>query len=100
MEKALSSHRIEQGYLFISTQRSLPARRSDDAYNINLKVKADGLARHEVETEIDAEQGQKMLDQLCVEKAIKTPVNLSPMKERPGKSMYLTTPIRGLSSQK
>ena len=70
-ETPLSSHRIEQGYLFISRERSLRVRRSDDAYNINLKVKADGLARHEIETGIDAEQGQKMLDQLCVEKTIK-----------------------------
>lgn len=79
-EAPLSSHRIEQGYLFISAERSLRVRRSDDAYNINLKIKTDGLARHEIETGIDAEQGQMMLDQLCIEKAIKKTRHLVPYK--------------------
>ena len=62
----LTSRRIEQGYLFIEEDRTLRVRRSDDDYSVTLKVQIEGLSRHEIETDIDSEQGQKMLDQLCV----------------------------------
>jgi len=66
----LSSRRIEQGYLFIADDRTMRVRRSDNNYSITLKVQGEGLSRNEIETDIDAAQGQKMLDQLCVERAI------------------------------
>jgi adenylate cyclase len=61
-----TSRRIEQGYLFIAEDRSMRIRRSGDQYILSLKVRIDNLARHEIETDIDAKQGQAMLDGLCV----------------------------------
>ena len=61
------SHRIEQGYLFMDAERSMRIRRTDERYTLTLKVRTDTLARHELETDIDAPQGQKMLSDLCVE---------------------------------
>lgn len=66
-----SSHRIEQGYLFNTPKRNLRIRRSGDVFILTLKVQAGGIARHEIETGIDAEQGQRMLDLLCVGQPIK-----------------------------
>ena len=61
-----ASRRIEQGYLFMDNDRSMRIRRAGDDYILALKVRAEGIARHEIETNIDAEQGQAMLDGLCV----------------------------------
>ena len=61
-----SSRRIEQGYLFSTPERNLRIRRSGEDYILTLKVQAGGISRHEIETGIDAEQGQRMLDLLCV----------------------------------
>lgn len=61
-----ASRRIEQGYLFITDERNMRIRRSGDDYTLTLKVQGEGLGRHEIETAIDAEQGQVLLDRLCV----------------------------------
>ena len=45
-------------------------RRSGDSYILSLKVQADGIGRHEIETDIDIKQGQAILDGLCVGPAI------------------------------
>ncbi|MEX2617219.1 MAG: CYTH domain-containing protein [Alphaproteobacteria bacterium] len=66
-----SSRRIEQGYLFSTPERNLRVRRSGDDYTLTLKVRAGGISRHEIETAIDAEQGQRMLDLLCVGQPIR-----------------------------
>jgi adenylate cyclase len=66
-----SSRRIEQGYLFSTPERNLRIRRSGDDYILTLKVQAGGIARHEIETGIDAAQGQRMLDLLCVGQPIR-----------------------------
>jgi len=66
----LYRRRIEQGYLFIAPDRNLRIRRADDKYILTLKVQGEGLARHEIETDVEPEQGQKMLDDLCVERPI------------------------------
>ncbi|RED45797.1 CYTH domain-containing protein [Aestuariispira insulae] len=65
-----SSRRIEQGYLFIAEGRSMRVRRTGEAYEMTLKVQGEGLMRHEINTDIDAAQGQKILDELCVEPPI------------------------------
>ena len=65
-----SSHRIEQGYLFVTEDRSMRIRRSGNSYVLALKVKADNISRHEIETDIDTKQGQAMLDGLCVGPAV------------------------------
>ncbi len=70
-EEPVSSHRIEQGYLFIAADRTMRIRRSDGTYTLTLKVQAEGLARHEIETEIDAGKGQALLDGLCVKPPIR-----------------------------
>ena len=49
----LSNRRIEQGYLFIGEDRTMRIRRSGDRYSLTLKVTGDGLARHEIETDIE-----------------------------------------------
>ncbi len=67
----LSSRRIEQGYLFIADDRNMRIRRSGDQYILTFKVRAGGLSRYEIETDIDATQGQLMLDKLCVGQVIR-----------------------------
>lgn len=62
----IGSRRIEQGYLFIGDDRNLRVRRVDDDYVLTLKVRAEGIGRHEIETPIDAAQGQLALDKLCI----------------------------------
>ena len=52
--RPLSSRRIEQGYLFIAKDRNMRVRRIGDRYEMTLKVRGDGLARHEINTDIDA----------------------------------------------
>ena len=66
----LSNRRIEQGYLFIGEDRTMRIRRSGDRYSLTLKVTGDGLARHEIETDIEPEKGQFVLETLCVEPPI------------------------------
>jgi len=61
------SSRIEQGYLFIGKDRSMRVRRIGEHYRLTLKVSQQGLARHEIETDIEPEKGQALLDDLCVE---------------------------------
>jgi len=61
-----NSRRIEQGYLFIGPDRNLRVRRSGDTYLLTLKVRAEGIGRHEIETRIDPDQGRRALDRLCV----------------------------------
>ena len=62
--------KLEQGYLFISPERNMRVRRTGDAYEMTLKVQGQGLARHEINTPIAPEKGQKILDELCVESPI------------------------------
>lgn len=62
----VGSRPIEQGYLFIGPDRNLRVRRSGDSYVLTLKVRAEGIGRHEIETPLDPEQGRLALDRLCV----------------------------------
>ena len=62
----VSSRAIEQGYLFIGADRNLRVRRSGETYLLTLKVRAEGIGRHEIENPIDAAQGRLALDRLCV----------------------------------
>jgi adenylate cyclase len=57
---------IEQGYLFIAEDRNLRVRRTDNDFVLTLKVRAHGLARYEIETPIDADQGRLALGKLCI----------------------------------
>lgn len=57
---------IEQGYLFIAPDRNLRIRRTGERYVLTLKVRAEGIGRHEVETTVGSAQGRLMLDRLCV----------------------------------
>lgn len=59
------SRPMQQGYLFTNADRSLRVRRAGDAYVLTLKVNAEGIGRHEIELDVDTEQGQFMLDRLC-----------------------------------
>jgi adenylate cyclase len=67
----LSSRYIEQGYVFIGSDRNMRVRRTGDKYIMALKVRTGGIGRHEIEFEIDAPQGQSILDQLCVSQVIR-----------------------------
>lgn len=62
----ISSRPIEQGYLFIGPDRNLRVRRTDENYVLTLKVRADGIGRHEIETPIGSLQGRLALTKLCV----------------------------------
>jgi len=67
----LSTQQIEQGYIFIGDGRNMRVRRAGDEYLLTLKVRAEGIGRHEIECPIDAAQGQLILDQLCVSRVIR-----------------------------
>jgi adenylate cyclase len=67
---AASTRRIEQGYVFIADDRTMRVRRSGEAYSMALKVGTGSMTRHEIEFPIEAAQGQRMLDLLCVEAPI------------------------------
>jgi len=60
------TRRIEQGYLVIAPDRNLRIRRTGGTYRMTLKVRAEGIGRHEIEVPVDAAQGQLALDRLCV----------------------------------
>jgi adenylate cyclase len=62
----VSTRPMEQGYLFIGTDRNLRIRRSGGDYLLTLKVRAEGIGRHEIETPIDPGQGHHALTRLCV----------------------------------
>jgi CYTH domain-containing protein len=49
-----STHRIEQGYMFLGEDRNMRIRRSDDIYSTALKISIDPLTRYEFESEIEA----------------------------------------------
>lgn len=67
----LWSRNIEQGYVFIGEDRNMRVRRTGDEYLLTLKVRTDGIGRHEIESAIDAVQGQYILDRLCVSTVIR-----------------------------
>lgn len=61
-----SSAAMAQGYVFVGPDRSLRVRRVGDRHILTLKVSAGGIGRHELEWEVDPEEGWLILDQLCV----------------------------------
>jgi adenylate cyclase len=66
-----TTHRIEQGYMFIEEDRNMRIRRSGDIYTTALKVSIDPLTRYEFETEIEPEHGLLMLSKLCVSQPVR-----------------------------
>lgn len=70
-DQSASQSRLEQGYLFNEPERNLRIRRDGERYILTLKARIDNRSRHEIETDIDAAQGQQMLDHLCVGRVIR-----------------------------
>jgi adenylate cyclase len=66
-----STHRIEQGYMFLGEDRNMRIRRSDEIYSTALKISIDPLTRYEFESEIEPAQGRVMLAELCVSRPVK-----------------------------
>ncbi len=69
-ETPLSSRRIMQGYVFIGEDRNLRVRRSGGSYLLTLKVRSEGISRHEIEFPVDARKGRFILDELCINHVI------------------------------
>ncbi len=65
-----SSRKILQGYVFIGAERNLRVRYTNDSYLLTLKVRSEGISRHEIEFPIDAEKGRFILDKLCINPVI------------------------------
>ena len=66
-----STRSIEQGYVFIGDDRNMRVRRIGDEYLLTLKVRTQGIGRHEIEFPIDPAHGKYILDQLCVSTVIR-----------------------------